>query len=277
MKYARFYFIFFIVFCFILLCREVSANSFYDKFAYRSDQFVRGIRISLESEGAYNNSELKKAFLSVVFGNDPTLDSVNPYSEILKKLSAQEKTSVVVFMPEDLFQRNLIYAKIVEIFESISKVTGINFFYDNHESRQMMLLVIGNVEYVESSVSNFADIMGVGGQIENFLPSTKEISDRPLCFSLGLPHTQRKNAIGISISGIESKFFEKCIYTQIFRMLGLNNNLQSKNPTSLDELVDNAYPHHLDWKLLQLLYDSRFKPGMGRREVEVILDQVLSD
>lgn len=222
-----------------------------------------------------NKTELRRAFLQVVFGNRQELDIVNPYANLLKKLSDREDTSVVVFLPEHLPNRLQYYNRVISIFEEFSAFTGINFLYDNSKTNQMMLIFIGDETYVDSSAGTFASQMGVADQYLAFRSILQP--DRPLCFALGFPHARNKASVGISMTGIETRYFEKCIYTQIFRMLGLNNDLEIADPTSLDAVVDNTYPNNLDWYLLRLLYDNRFEAGMGIQEVEDILDQILSD
>lgn len=208
---------------------------------------------------AFTNDEIADGFFKIAFGAELRLDGG---AERIRKFDGPIRVFVDNRTPVD--RREVMATVVADIREHI----------DNLD------LALTNDRRAANVVVTIVRNRDLKGTIRSFYgpDRARQIEQRlnPEClsgFSADPQHRIKRAEVILAVDG-EFRFAD-CAYEELLQSLGPINDDRSVPWTMFNDDVQMGYFDIYDQYLLNILYDSRVRPGMSRADVKALLPDVL--
>ncbi|MTI17250.1 DUF2927 domain-containing protein [Rhodobacteraceae bacterium RKSG542] len=220
-----------------------------------------------------SNEHKQDLFLNSAFGAQKRLQSITPQRDRIKKRRPNGLIDVVVSVSSKMEDPEGAHDKLINALRRIGKTTNLRFRLTKKPSKDVIFVAIGSRDYIYRNYSGLYEKLNRKGFFDHFL---KLIPPKhPMCFVVQHAHPEHPKHLGLSSISLEDRFFESCLYAQLFQALGFGNIYGRSVGSVLDGTGRYKQPTHLDWLALKALYSEDIKAGMSRDQVEAVLPSLM--
>ena len=224
------------------------------------------------AETAYTNSDLLRNFLSIALRAEAADDFAADGSIAISKWQGPVRYRLAGAQPRDRVQ-------IAALSQHLSDLTGLDIREAYDVERYNMDIRFVPRNHRASEMRELLATNWLGPRVASLARGWRDFeSDR--CFTL-TTRDPRSGVTGTAHIFIKDELSpvwrETCIIEEMAQSLGLLNDDPRASPSIFnDDGVYQALTSH-DELLLQVLYDPRIQPGMTRRGVVPLAEQVIAD
>jgi hypothetical protein len=208
----------------------------------------------------FTNDEIVDGFFKIAFGAELRLTGG---ADRIRKFEGPVRVFVDDRAQAD--RRDLIAAVVADIGEHVDHLDLA--LTDDRRAANVVVTLVRNRDLKRTIRSFYGP--GRAKQIEQRLT--------PEClsgFSEDPQHRIRRAEVILTIDGGDFRFLD-CAYEELLQALGPINDDRSVPWTMFNDEVQMGFFDVYDQYLLNILYDSRVRPGMTRAEVKALLPNVL--
>src|SRR5450631_2316493 len=208
----------------------------------------------------FTNDEIVDGFFKIAFGAELRLDGG---VDRIRKFEAPVRVFVDNRAQAD--RRDVIAAVVADIREHVEHLDLA--LTDDRRAANVVVTIVRNRDFKRTVRSFYGPDRA--RQIEQRLA--------PEClsgFSEDPQHRIRRAEVILTSDGGDFRFRD-CAYEELLQALGPINDDRSVPWTMFNDEVQMGYFDVYDQYLLNILYDSRIRPGMTRAEVKALLPDVL--
>jgi hypothetical protein len=210
----------------------------------------------------FTNDEIVDGFFKIAFGAELRLDG-GP--DRIRKFDGPVRVYVDNRTKTD--RRNVIAAAVADIREHVDNLDLA--LTDDRRAANLVVTIVRNRDLKRTIRSFYGP------------ERAKQIEQRltPEClsgFSEDPQHRIRRSEVILTVDSGDFRFAD-CAYEELLQALGPINDDRSVPWTMFNDDVQMGFFDIYDQYLLNILYDSRVRPGMTRAEVKALLPEVMPD
>jgi hypothetical protein len=210
----------------------------------------------------FTNDEIVDGFFKIAFGAELRLDGG---ADRIRKFDGPVRVYVDNRTKTD--RRDVIAAAVADIREHVDNLDLA--LTDDRRAANLVVTIVRNRDLKRTIRSFYGP------------ERAKQIDQRltPEClsgFSEDPQHRIRRSEVILTVDGGDFRFAD-CAYEELLQALGPINDDRSVPWTMFNDDVQMGFFDIYDQYLLNILYDSRVRPGMTRAEVKALLPDVMPD
>jgi hypothetical protein len=210
----------------------------------------------------FTNDEIVDGFFKIAFGAELRLDGG---VDRIRKFDGPVRVYVDNRTKTD--RRDVIAAAVADIREHVDNLDLA--LTDDRRAANLVVTIVRNRDLKRTIRSFYGP------------ERAKQIDQRltPEClsgFSEDPQHRIRRSEVILTVDGGDFRFAD-CAYEELLQALGPINDDRSVPWTMFNDDVQMGFFDIYDQYLLNILYDSRVRPGMTRAEVKAVLPDVMPD